>query len=65
MLSIGLILALRGPKVIDYDIRFGDPEVQSLLSLLKTNLAEIMLACIKQRLDKVNIILEESKPKVL
>jgi phosphoribosylamine-glycine ligase len=59
VLSIGLILAQDGPKVIDYDVRFGDPETQSLLPLLKTDLAEIMVACIEQRLDEIEITLKD------
>jgi phosphoribosylamine--glycine ligase / phosphoribosylformylglycinamidine cyclo-ligase len=59
VLCIGLILTQEGPKVIDFDVRFGDPEIQSLLPLLRTDLAEIMLACIEQRLDEVEITLKE------
>lgn len=46
----GLMLTKDGPKLLEYNVRFGDPETQSLLPLLKTNLAELMLACVKGKL---------------
>ena len=50
-LYFGLILTEEGPKVIEYNSRFGDPETQSVLPLLKSDLLEIMLACTEGRLD--------------
>lgn len=43
MLFTGVMLTSAGPKVLEYNVRFGDPETQALLSLLKTDLAEILL----------------------
>ncbi|GAA5866548.1 hypothetical protein JCM8547_005453 [Rhodosporidiobolus lusitaniae] len=55
MLFTGIMLTPTGPKVLEYNVRFGDPETQSLLALLTadTDLAELMLACVERRLDCV------------
>lgn len=57
MLFTGLILTDSGPKVLEYNARFGDPETQSVLLLLDddTDLAEILLACTEKRLHEVEI----------
>lgn len=47
------MLTSSGPKVLEYNVRFGDPETQSLLLLLETDLAELMLACAQGRLKDV------------
>ncbi len=54
-LYFGLMITKDGPKVIEYNCRFGDPETQVVLPLLKTDLFTIMQAVSKGELDKVNI----------
>ena len=54
-LYFGLILTERGPKVIEYNCRFGDPETQVVLPLLKTDLFTIMRAVRDERLSEVDI----------
>ena len=44
-----------GPKVLEYNVRFGDPETQSLLPLMNADLAEIMLACADGQLSDVRL----------
>lgn len=55
MLFTGIMLTPKGPKVLEYNVRFGDPETQSLMALLSddTDLADLMMACIERRLDCV------------
>lgn len=55
VLYAGLMMTEDGPKVIEFNARFGDPETQALLPLLESDLAEIMLAVVEKRLDKVDI----------
>lgn len=54
-LYFGLMLTEKGPKVIEYNARFGDPEAQVVLPRLKTDLVEIMEAIIDERLDSLEI----------
>lgn len=50
-LFLGLMITGSGPKVIEYNVRFGDPEAQVVLPLLETDLAQIFLDAIDGRLD--------------
>jgi len=54
-LYFGLMLTPDGPKVIEYNCRFGDPETQAVLTLLDTDLFEIMLAVEEERLDEIDV----------
>lgn len=54
-LYFGLMLTADGPKVIEYNARFGDPETQPILQLLKTDLVDIVNAVIDERLDEIEI----------
>ncbi|MCC8123046.1 MAG: phosphoribosylamine--glycine ligase [Oscillospiraceae bacterium] len=55
VLYFGLMLTANGPKVIEYNARFGDPECQAVLSLLETDLMDILLACRNGTLDRLDI----------
>ena len=55
VLYVGLMLTKDGPKVVEYNARFGDPETQVVLPLLDSDLMEIMMAVREQKLDTLNI----------
>lgn len=54
-LYFGLMMTPDGPKVIEYNARFGDPEAQVVLPRLKTDILDIVDAVIDERLDEINI----------
>lgn len=51
----GFMLTPAGPKVLEFNARFGDPETQVILPRLQNDLVEVMLACAEQRLDEVEL----------
>jgi len=55
VLYFGLILTADGPKVLEYNARFGDPETQVVLPHLKTDIIDIFEAIIDERLSEINI----------
>ena len=55
VLYFGMMLTPKGPKVVEYNARFGDPECQAVLSLLETDLMEILEACVDGTLDQVDV----------
>lgn len=55
ILFIGLMLTAGGPRVLEYNVRFGDPETQAILVRLKSDLAEIFQAMVESRLGETNL----------
>lgn len=55
VLYAGLMITKDGPKVLEFNVRFGDPETQAVLTRLDSDLVEIMEAVIDKRLHEVNI----------
>ena len=53
VLFLGLMLTTKGPELIEYNARFGDPECQVMLMRLESDLAELLLACAEGRLAEV------------
>jgi phosphoribosylamine---glycine ligase len=55
VLFLGLMMTSEGPKLLEYNVRFGDPETQAILVRLKTSLVNIFRATIAGNLDKIEI----------
>ncbi|MCQ2482127.1 MAG: phosphoribosylamine--glycine ligase [Clostridia bacterium] len=55
VIYFGLMLTKNGPKVVEYNARFGDPETQAILPLLETDFVDIIDACIDGHLDDIDI----------
>ena len=55
VIYFGLMLTKDGPKVVEYNARFGDPETQPILSMLDSDLLDIFQACVNGTLDQVDI----------
>ncbi|MFQ5661875.1 MAG: phosphoribosylamine--glycine ligase [Candidatus Paceibacteria bacterium] len=51
----GIILTPRGLRVLEYNVRFGDPEALLYMTLLKSDVLELLLACVEGRLSEVKI----------
>ncbi len=60
VLYFGLMLTPQGPKVLEYNARFGDPETQVVLPRLKTDIVDIFEAVIDGRLDEINVAWEDN-----
>ena len=60
VLYFGLMLTEKGPKVLEYNARFGDPETQVVLPRLKTDIIDIFEAVTEKRLDQIDIQWEDN-----
>ena len=60
-LYAGLMISNNEPFLIEYNVRMGDPECQTILPLLKTDLIDICIACCDEKLEKLNIKWSEEK----
>lgn len=60
IIFFGLILTEQGPKVLEYNARFGDPETQVVLPRMKNDIVEVFQACIDGTLDKVDLQFEDN-----
>lgn len=58
ILFCGLMLTADGPKVLEYNARFGDPEAQVVLPRMKNDIIDVMEACIDGRLDEIDLEFE-------
>jgi phosphoribosylamine--glycine ligase len=64
VLYAGLMMTHQGPKVLEYNVRFGDPECEPLLMRLKTDLVDVLDATIDGRLDELPPLEWDSRPGV-
>jgi phosphoribosylamine--glycine ligase len=60
VIFFGLMLTDKGPKVLEYNARFGDPEAQVVLPRMKNDIIEVLNACIDGKLDEVDLQFEDN-----
>lgn len=60
IIFFGLMLTADGPKVLEYNARFGDPEAQVVLPRMKNDIIDVMEACIDGKLDTVDLQFEDN-----
>lgn len=60
IIFFGLMLTKEGPKVLEYNARFGDPETQVVLPRMKNDIIEVFEACIDGTLDKIDLQFEDN-----
>ena len=60
IIFFGLMLTPDGPKVLEYNCRFGDPEAQVVIPRMKNDMIEVMEACVDGRLDEIELEFEDN-----
>ena len=60
IIFFGLMLTEKGPRVLEYNARFGDPEAQVVLPRMKNDIIDVMEACIDGKLDAIDLQFEEN-----
>ena len=60
VIFFGLMLTEDGPKVLEYNARFGDPEAQVVLPRMKNDVIDVMEACVEGRLDQIDLQFEDN-----
>lgn len=60
VIFFGLMLTPGGPRVLEYNARFGDPEAQVVLPRMKNDIIDVMEACIDGKLDKIDLQFEDN-----
>ena len=60
IIFFGLMLTEDGPRVLEYNARFGDPEVQVVLPRMKNDVVDVIEACIDGKLDQVDLQFEDN-----
>lgn len=60
IIFFGLMLTDKGPKVLEYNARFGDPETQVVLPRMKNDIVDVFEACIDGTLDQINLEFEDN-----
>jgi phosphoribosylamine--glycine ligase len=60
IIFFGLMLTPQGPKVLEYNARFGDPETQVVLPRMKTDIIDVFEACIDGTLDQIDLEFEDN-----
>jgi len=60
IIFFGLMITVDGPKVLEYNCRFGDPEAQVVIPRMKNDMIEVMEACVDGKLDEVELSFEDN-----
>lgn len=60
ILFVGLMMTAEGPKVLEYNARFGDPEAQVVLPRMKNDIIDVIEACIDGTLDQIQLEFEDN-----